>query len=262
MRNSFNLRFPHRLEGIHELSENCMQHFEFMQFFWEKSLKILSGCQRCLWLRFPKFENHCFTVLSELSNFDLKKDVRIILDSQRVASTVQKKPPYSFTQIHQLLTFLSLSHTCTPKHTFSLFLNHLTTSFRPDSTSPLNTLRCISLNEDPQEVEKSITIQRCHSKNLFKFQFCQLSWKCLFWSSTPGFWYIVISCHVSSASSNLELFLSHSLYHVLESLREYRHVDWHSTWFHRMCPYSQTQACIPDKLRFFHYVSLSHSWWR
>ena len=43
---------------------------------------------------------------------------------------------------------LSLSHTCTHKHTFSLFLNHVTTSFRPDSTSPLNIFMCISLNED------------------------------------------------------------------------------------------------------------------
>ena len=138
MRNSFNLRFPHRLEGIHELSGNCMQHFEFMQFFWEKSPQILSDCKRCLWLRFPKFENHYFTVLSELSNFHLKNDVRRISDSQKSCKYSPKKLPYSFTQIHQLLTFLSLSHTCTHKHTFSLFLNHLTTSFRPDSTSPLN----------------------------------------------------------------------------------------------------------------------------
>lgn len=113
----------------------------------------------------------------------------------------------------------------------------------------------------PQEIEKSALIQRYHSKNLLEFQFCYLSWKCLFWSSGPGFSYIVVSCHVSSASSNLELLLSHSVYHVLESLREYRPVDWHSTQFHWMCPYSQTQACIPDKLWFSHYVSLSHSWW-
>lgn len=241
IRNSFNLRFPHRLEGIHELSENCMQHFEFMQFFWEKSPQILSDCQRCLWLRFPKFENHYFTVLSELSNFHLKNDVRIISDSQKSCKYSPKKLPYSFTQIHQLLTFLSLSHTCKHKHTFSLFLNHLTTSLRPDSTSPLNILMCISLSKDPSRGREINTDTTLSFKEPIQISVLLLVLKMSFLVFRSRiFIHCVISCHVSSASSNLELLLSHSVYHVLESLREYRPVDWYSTRFHWMCPYSQT----------------------
>ena len=157
---------------------------------------------------------------------------------RRVASTVQ-------TQIHQLLTFLSLSHTCTHKHTFSLFLNHLTTSFRPDSTSPLN--MCISLNEDPSRDREISTDTTLSFKEPIRISVLLLVLKMSFLVFRSR-----IFIHCGQLSCVFCLLQSgtapQSFYHVLESLREYRPVDWHSTQFHWMCPYSQTQACIPDKL--------------